>query len=292
MSYLLYYSRAARGRPGSVTDFQGAKMRIGFLQLRPRFGAVRENVRKAVGLLDKLSDATIVLPELFNTGYLFRNEEELSAIAEVIPGGYTVSEMQRLAKRRGLNLVFGMAQKHKGAYYNSAVCVSSKGKIDVYQKVHLFDREKLFFTRGTSFKVVATGDAKLGLLVCFDWIFPEVSRTLALGGAHILCHPSNLVLPFAQDAMKTRCIENRVFAVTANRIGSEHRGSVSLTFTGGSQIVNPAGEVLASAGDRSESLRVVEIDVREASNKCMTPNNNLFEDRAPSLYAALVHRRR
>jgi predicted amidohydrolase len=267
-------------------------MRIGFLQLRPRFGAVKENVRKAAAILDKVSDATIVLPELFNSGYLFRNEEELSSLAETVPGGFTVSEMQRLAKRKRLNLVFGMAQKHRGKFYNSAVYVSSKGKVEVYQKVHLFDREKLFFARGSSFKVVSAGDAKLGLLICFDWAFPEVSRALALDGAQILCHPSNLVLPYAQDAMKTRCIENRVFAITANRIGSEGRGAASLTFTGRSQIVNPMGEVLASASDRSESLRVVEIDIGEANNKNFTPNNHLFKDRVPLLYTALVRKRR
>jgi predicted amidohydrolase len=267
-------------------------MRIGFLQLRPRFGAVKENVRKATATLERISDATIVLPELFNSGYLFRNEEELASIAEAVPGGFTVSEMQKLAKRNRLNLVFGMAQKHRGKFYNSAVYVSSKGTVEVYQKVHLFDREKLFFTKGSSFKVVSAGDAKLGLLICFDWVFPEVSRALALDGAHILCHPSNLILPYAQDAMKTRCIENRVFAITANRIGSERRGATSLAFTGKSQIVNPMGEVLASASDRSESLRVVEIDVGEANNKNFTPNNNLFDDRVPPLYAALVRKRR
>jgi predicted amidohydrolase len=266
-------------------------MRIGFLQLRPRFGAVKENVRKAVSLLDKVSDATIVLPELFNTGYLFRNEEELAPLAEAVPTGFTTSEMIKIAKRRRLNLVFGIAQKYKGKHYNSAVFVSQKGKVDSYQKIHLFDREKLFFTRGKSFKVVSTGDAMLGLLICFDWIFPEVSRTLALRGAQVLCHAANLVLPYGQDGMRTRCVENRVFAVTANRIGSEHRGTVSLSFTGGSQIVGPTGEVLASAGDRSESLRVVEVDVREASNKCVTPNNDIFEDRFPTLYTTLVRKR-
>jgi predicted amidohydrolase len=267
-------------------------MRLGFLQLRPKFGAVKENVRRAISLLDKVSEATIVLPELFNTGYLFRNEEELASLAEVVPGGYTTTELKKLAHRRQLNLVFGLAQKYKGKIYNSAVCITSKGKVESYQKVHLFDREKLFFTRGDSFNVVSTATAKLGLLVCFDWIFPEVARTLALRGAEILCHPANLILPFAQDAMKTRCIENRVFAVTANRIGSERRGTVSLSFTGGSQILGPSGEVLASAGDRSESLRVVEIDVREAANKCVGPNNNIFEDRMPSRYTALVRGRR
>jgi predicted amidohydrolase len=233
-------------------------MRIGFLQLRPKFGATKKNVKKAVTLLSRVSDATIVLPELFNTGYLFRNDEELASLAERVPGGYTVTEMKKIAKRKKLNLVFGMAQKAQRKYYNSAIYISARGKVDVYQKVHLFEREKLFFMRGKSFKVVSTEEAKLGLMICFDWIFPEVSRTLTLRGAHILCHPSNLVLPYAQDAMKTRCIENRVFAITANRIGTERRGTVTLSFTGGSQIISPTGEVLASAGDRSESLKVVD----------------------------------
>ena len=75
-------------------------MRIGFLQLRPKFGAVKINVRKTKSLLDKVSDATIVLPELFNTGYLFRNEEELASLAERVPSGYTTSELKKVAKRR------------------------------------------------------------------------------------------------------------------------------------------------------------------------------------------------
>ncbi len=266
-------------------------MRIGFLQLRPKFGATKNNVRKAVTLLSRVSDATIVLPELFNTGYLFRNEHELASLAERVPGGYTTTELKKIAKRKRLNIVFGIAQKYKRKYYNAAVYISPKGKVEIYQKVHLFEREKLFFTRGKSFKVVPTGEAKLGLMVCFDWIFPEVSRLLTLRGANILCHPSNLVLPYAQDAMKTRCIENRVFSVTANRIGTERRGTVTLTFTGGSQIVSPAGEVLATAGDRSESLKVVDVNIEEAKNKNVTPSNDIIDDRAPSLYTKICSKK-
>lgn len=267
-------------------------MRIGFLQLRPKFGATKTNVKKAVTILSRVSDATIVLPELFNTGYLFRNDEEVASLAERVPGGHTVSEMKKIAKRKRLNLVFGMVQKAQRKYYNAAVYISSKGKVDVYQKVHLFEREKLFFTRGKSLKVISTGEAKLGIMICFDWIFPEVSRSLTLKGSHILCHPSNLVLPYAQDAMKTRCIENRVFAVTANRIGTERRGTVTLAFTGGSQVVSPTGETLASAGDRSESLKVVDVNIEEAKNKNVTPANDIIDDRVPSLYTAICSRKK
>jgi predicted amidohydrolase len=115
-----------------------------------------------------------------------------------------------------------------------------------------------------------------------------VARILALEGAQIICHPANLVLPYCQDAMRTRSIENRVYTVTANRIGGEKRGNVSISFTGNSQIVDPNGNVLAHAGDRSESVKIVEIRAEEADNKAITTNNDLFKDRKVSLYKPLV----
>jgi predicted amidohydrolase len=267
-------------------------MRVGFLQLRVKFGEVKKNVKKAVTLLGKVSDATIVLPELFNTGYLFKNQAEVNSLAEPVLRGYTVSEMKKIAKKRNLNLIFGMAEKKSRVVYNSAVFVSSKGKIESYQKIHLFDREKLFFTPGKSLKMIRTPEAKIGVMVCFDWIMPEVARSLALKGAGILAHPANLVLPWGQQAMKIRSIENRAFSITANRIGMERRGTLNLTFTGGSQIISPAGEVLVSAGDRSESLKVIEIDIAEADDKHVTPSNDIFADRIPRVYSQVTAKKR
>lgn len=266
-------------------------MKVGFLQLRPKFGAVKENVRAAKSLLKNISDAVVVLPELFNTGYLFRSKDELARLAEPLVGGYTVGEMKKLAKSRHLTLVFGMAEKKSRKIYNSAILVTPKGKIISYQKTHLFDREKLFFQPGVNgYAVHLIDGVKIGMMVCFDWFFPEVMRVLALKGAQVVCHPANLVMPYCQDAMRTRSIENKVFSVTANRIGLEKRGSFSLTFTGNSQIVDPTGDVLASAGERSESLKIVEIDVGEALDKTINPNNDLFKDRKVALYKPLVQK--
>jgi predicted amidohydrolase len=266
-------------------------VKIGFLQLRPQFGRVRENVRSAKSMLSGITDTTVVLPELFNTGYLFRNTEEVKRLAESAATGYTVTELKKIAVAQRLNLVFGMAEAKARKYYNSSVLITEKGKIHTYQKAHLFDREKLFFQVGTrAFSPVAVGEGKLGMMICFDWFFPEVTRILALGGAQVICHPSNLVLPWCQDAMRTRCIENRVFAITANRIGTEKRGTHQLTFTGKSQIVNPKGEILVSAGERSETLKVVEINPAEALDKNVTPNNDLFKDRRPTLYKPLLRK--
>jgi predicted amidohydrolase len=267
-------------------------LKIGFLQLRPKFGAVKENVRAAKSLLKNISDAVVVLPELFNTGYLFRSKEELARLSESVANGYTVAEMKKLAKKKNLTIVFGIAEKKAHKYFNTAVLVTGKGTVHTYQKTHLFDREKLFFASGEKSYAVHTVDGvKIGMMVCFDWIYPEVTRVLALRGAQVICHPSNLVLPYCQEAMRTRSLENRVFTVTANRMGTEKRGADSLTFTGNSQIVNPKGDVLASAGERSESLKIVEIDVAEADDKMVTPNNDVFKDRKVSLYKPLVLKR-
>jgi len=266
-------------------------VKIGFLQLRPEFGRVKENVRAARSMLVGLTDATVVLPELFNTGYVFRNIEEVRDLAESATTGYTVTELKKVAVAQQLNLVFGMAEAKNRKYYNSSVLITSKGKIEVYQKAHLFDREKLFFQPGASaFKAHAVEGGKVGMMICFDWFFPEVSRVLALEGAQVICHPSNLVLPWCQDAMRTRSLENKVFSVTANRIGTEKRGTVALTFTGKSQIVTPKGEVLAQASERSESLKVVEVDLNEALDKTVTPNNDLFKDRKVALYKTLLRK--
>lgn len=264
-------------------------MKVGFLQLRPRFGEVKRNIREAKSILKNVSEATIVLPELFNTGYLFRTLDELKDLAESVKSGYTIGEMKKIAKSRKLNLIFGMAEKKSRKFYNTAVLITSKGKVSTYQKVHLFDREKLFFQPGSkSFGVHVVDGVKIGILICFDWIFPEAARVLALRGAQIICHPSNLVLPMGQDAMRTRSIENRVFSITSNRIGVEKRGNLSLSFTGKSQIVDPGGEILANAGERSESLKIVEIDPDQAYDKSVTPTNDVFADRKISLYRSVL----
>ena len=113
---------------------------------------------------------------------------------------------------------------------------------------------------------------------------------MALKGAQIICHPANLIMPYCQDAMRTRSIENRVFSITANRIGNEKRTNVSITFTGHSQIVDPTGNVLARVGNRSESLKIVDIEVGEADNKAINSNNDLFKDRKVSLYKPLLRK--
>ncbi|MGH7227640.1 MAG: nitrilase-related carbon-nitrogen hydrolase [Nitrospiraceae bacterium] len=263
-------------------------MLVGYFQFNPSFGDVKRNLDAVTTRLAQVHCDLMVLPELFASGYQFVSQEEVESLAEPVPGGPTTTRLIELAQDRAMHLVAGLPERHGRHYYNSAVLVGPSGLLGVYRKAHLFYEETLFFSSGeTGFQVWDIGSATVGVMICFDWFYPEAARTLALRGAEILCHPSNLVLPHCPDAMVTRCLENRVFSITANRIGSEERGGKDrLTYVGNSEIVTPCGRILHRAPPDQEELTILEIDPKEARNKSLNPYNDLLRDRRKHLYEA------
>jgi predicted amidohydrolase len=261
-------------------------LKAAFVQTAPVFGEVRSNVDKAVSKLESLDAGLIVLPELYSTGYQFRSKKELLELAEEVPTGYATKRLIEAAKAKGAYIVAGLAERAGRKAYNSAVLVGPRGLVGTYRKAHLFWDEKKIFTKGdTPFKVYKAGKVRVGIMICFDWLFPEAARILALAGAEVICHPSNLVLPYCPEAMITRSLENRVFTITANRVGTEERVSGKpLRFIGTSQVTAPNGEVLARAGSKKEEARVVEIEPAQARGKRITPLNDIFRDRRTDLF--------
>ena len=261
-------------------------MRVGYFQFAPVFGEVSRNLDMIVQVLDRADADVIVLPELCASGYQFVSQEEVDRLSEPVPDGPTTRRLIDVAKRRKMVIVAGLPERAGAVCYNSAVVVGPSGFIGCYRKTHLFYEETLFFKPGDSgFQVWDIGPAKIGIMICFDWYFPEAARTLALKGAEIIGHPSNLVLPNCPDSMPVRCLENRVFAITSNRIGCEARGGKDpLTFIGNSEVVSPKGVILHRAPRDQEELHIVEVDPADARNKSLTPYNDLLRDRRESLY--------
>jgi len=123
------------------------------------------------------------------------------------------------------------------------------------------------------------------MMICFDHLFPESARSLALLGADVICHPANLVMPdLAQRTMAVRALENGVFTATANRVGEESRTDETLVYTGQSQIVGPDGEILARLSSDRAEVAVVEIDIERARKKRITEHNDKLADRHPEHY--------
>jgi len=273
-------------------------MRVGLLQFAPRQRDVRANLDHIARALRGVHADLIVLPELCTTGYLFPSRSEVAKLSEPVPAGRTCETMAVISRDAKTTIVWGMPEAVGERLFNSAVMVTPQGEFHVYRKAHLFVDEKDLFDRGDSpFPVfdlppvirhsdlVIGHSTKVGLLVCFDHFFPEAARTLALRGAQIICHPSNLVLEYAHTNSITRAVENRVFWILANRTGSESIGDKTLAFNGRSQIVAPDGRLLGRAGPDSDELVIVEIDPAEALDKKVTPRNDLFLDRRTDLYS-------
>ncbi len=265
-------------------------MRVGYIQTAPRFGEPDANRAALEAAVCATSAELIVLPELCHSGYVFSSREEASQLAEPIPDGPTSQLLADAARRQRVHIIAGICERQGSELYNSAAVFGPTGHLATYRKVHLFKDEKLWFSPGDRpFEVVDLGTVKIGVLVCYDWRFPEAARALALGGAELIAHPANLVLPYCQEVMRARCIENRIFAVTANRVGTDHRPDGRReTFTGQSQVVDPEGAVLVRASADQPAADTVAIDIALARQKSINARNDLFTDRRPEFYQPLT----
>lgn len=265
-------------------------MKIAFLQSAPRYLDVAYNLERVGAQLSGFEADLIVLPELFTSGYFFRSKADLIRVAEPTPGGPTTERLAAWARSTGATLVAGVAERHGDVFYNSAVVVAPSGYVGTYRKVHLYYEEKTLFAPGDRGLEVyeledREGNAyRLGVMVCFDWYFPEAARTLALKGADVIAHPANLVRPDCPRSMPIRALENHVFTVTANRYGAETKGEETLTFIGQSEICDPDGQILLRAERTGDRLESVEIDPTAARDRQLTAHNHLFDDRRTAMY--------
>jgi predicted amidohydrolase len=262
-------------------------MKIGFVQFAPALGHPEATMQAIDRLIPRAAGAgLVVLPELCNSGYNFQSAEQAWQTSEEVDDSIFLGYVASLCQEHGFHIVVGFNERAGDRLYNSAVLVGPHGYVGRYRKLHLFMNEKDFFQPGDEgLPVFDIGACRLGMLVCFDWIFPEAWRVLALKGADIICHPSNLVLPgLAQRAVPIRALTDRVYVITANRIGTED----DLTFTGMSTVANPNGDILAQASPTEEVVSLVEVDVTLARDKKITPRNDLFADRRPDMYRLLL----
>ena len=256
-------------------------MKLAIIQFAPEFGNLQDTLVKLTVLLDKVREADIVvLPELASTGYNFESKEQALSLSETIEESQYLKFLIETCKSNKYAIATGFSEKEDGKLFNSSIFLDETGVKAVYRKLHLFMNEKNIFEAGDKeLAIIDYNGMKLGMLVCFDWMFPEVWRKLALMGADLILHPSNLVLPYAQSVVPSYALVNRVFIATANRVGTEK----NLSFTGQSIIAGTKGEVLAKAGKQEEIL-MLEIDPKLARDKMITPLNDAFKDRRTDKY--------
>jgi predicted amidohydrolase len=246
-----------------------------------------KNSKRISELIDNIQADIFVLPELCLTGYYFDSNEQAMQAAE-LSRHLNTSFFKQIAQNKQALVIGGFMEQDGPALYNSIVMVSETDTApSVYRKAHLFYHEHKVFTPGdTGFFSVydEKRDIRIGLMICYDWRFPEPTRKLALEGADLIVCPSNLITSIWQQVLPARCIENKLYMAVANRCGSEEAMSETLIFTGGSAIYNFNGAELAKAKTHEDMVIVSEIFPENTRSKAISKFNDLFRDRRPDLY--------
>jgi predicted amidohydrolase len=269
-------------------------MRVAVAQLEPKLAEKERNLDACLARLEEAAAEgaqLTVFPECAIPGYMFDSAEEALPYAEEIPGTST-DAFESECRRLGVHAIAGLIEREGDTLYNAAILIGPDGLIGSYRKTHLpFLGVDRFVTPGDELKVFDTALGRIGLIICYDLRFPEVTRTLALHGADLVALPTNF--PMAAKVQTevitlARAAENRIYLLCANRVGKERTGE----FCGWSQIVDPYGKRLAEAGETEEALLVAEVDVEKARDKdYVVPGEYelyLFGHRRPELYGALV----
>jgi predicted amidohydrolase len=266
-------------------------MLVGLAQLAPAVGDVAANVDRCLIALTEAHQAgcqLVVFPECALSGYMFSDRATARAAAVAV-GGPAVAALVDCCAALKLNCVIGVLLVDGERLWNSALLIGPDGVAGRYDKTHIprLGVDNFVEPGNRPYRVHDTAVGRLGLQICYDWRFPEVTRTLALAGAELIamptCSPSSSA-ELADYIPRTRAVENAVFLVMVNRVGTDGPAD----FVGRSQAVDPDGRVLIDAGGQ-EGLVVVDLDLDQARSKDRNQGDGLYElhlvkDRRPDLY--------
>ncbi|MBN1190384.1 MAG: carbon-nitrogen hydrolase family protein [Dehalococcoidales bacterium] len=274
------------------------RIKIAGVQMDLEITNNRENLDKLIRLLRASAGQgadLVIFPECALSGFVFASRDEALPFMETIPGPAT-GRVADACRELGVYTVFGLLEKDGEKCFNSCVLIGPGGLIGQYRKSHLpcmgIDR---FLNPGQGpYRVYNTALGNIGLFICYDCNFPEVSRSMALEGADILVLPTNWPVGRAKVPnyiLVARAYENKVYLAAVNRVGNE-RGT---TFLGRSKILGVFGDTLAEAGENREEIIYAEISPADARRKhtVVTPGEfevDFFNDRRPELYHRLIER--
>ena len=273
------------------------KVKIAGAQMEP---VILEKERNLSSCLDIIETAAgegarlIVFPECALTGYFFSSMEEAVPVCETVPGPST-EEILAACRRLNVYAVVGMLEQDGDRYYNAAAFIGPSGLVGKHRKLHLpylaVDR---FVNHGNiPLTVYDTELGRIGLGVCYDLMFPEFSRVLALQGADIIVLPSNWPELFGElcpdYVLPVRALANLIYYAGINRVGEE-RG---VKFFGRSKIAHWSGLALAEGEPYEEDIIYADIEPETAREKyqVVTPGEmevDFTRDRRPEFYGPIT----
>jgi predicted amidohydrolase len=267
------------------------KVNVALAQISCKVGDKKHNINVMKNNIKRAKEKganLVIFPELSLTGYL--NRDLTYELAEPIPGS-SIYSLEEIAKKENIHIVFGMPEQSKKAHavlYNTAVLLGPDGLIGKYRKMHLpthsVFEEKRYFRLGYEAPVFETEIGKIGLTICYDMFFPEISRLLRLKGSQlIVCISASPAVRsrFFEVFTAARALENTVFLAYVNLVGVEN----GLQFWGGSRTIAPDGSILAKAKYDEEDLVIGTIDYADLERaEAFVPT---LRDLRPELFNSL-----
>ncbi len=230
-------------------------MLVNVVQSDIKLGDKKINLSKAIDSIKKSKADLFLFPEVFTTGMDLEHVKELS---EHLSG----ESINILKKHSGKKIIAGsLIEEYKGETYNTLFLLEDEKLKGFYRKIHLFRKEKEYFTAGHGVEVVETNQGRIGLSICYDLRFPELYRRQAEKGAILFLVCANFPkerIEHWRTLLKARAIENQAYVIGCNRTGRDEMNE----YNGNSMIMDPSGKVLAEAGGGEQSLEA-EIDLKE-----------------------------
>lgn len=241
------------------------------VQARPVLGDVKANVARVVETLRRERAELVVFPEMFLSGYALRDGFASEAVDM---GGDVVRELAAACRDTGKVLVVGAPVRSavRGLLHNSLLLIDQQGGVRRYDKVYLptfsLFEEDHFFREGASltpFEVTLGGEpVKLGLTICYDLFFPEVTKALAMGGADVLvcasASPSTSRTHF-ESVFPARAVETTCHLLYTNLVGAQD----AALFWGGAQAWNAKGGLIGKAPYDEENVLRVTLDMADVA---------------------------
>jgi len=268
------------------------KITIALGQMSCRVADKKHNMqimKKKINQAKKIKADIIAFPELSLTGYVAR--DRAYELAEPLPNGPSVHEIEKIAKDQDLHIIFGMIERNAKAstiLHNTAVLVSPKGYVGKYRKMHLpthsVFEEKQYFRPGYQAPVFETEVGRIGMMICYDVYFPEITRLLSLKGAQLIVCISaspSVRRRFFETLTVARAIENTIFVAFVNLAGVED----GLQFWGGSRIIAPSGSIISEARYDVDDFTSATIDYADITRvQAWTP---ALRDLRPEIFTSL-----
>jgi predicted amidohydrolase len=267
------------------------RITLGLAQISSERGNKKENLRKIEELTLRANEQgadLVIFPELCLTGYVVK--DQLYDLAETIPGP-TTRAVEELARKTGMHIIFGMpelSKKTRATMYNTAVFIGPKGIIGKYHKMYLpthsVFEEKRYFRPGYQTAAFDTPVGNIGLCICYDLFFPEVTRLTRLAGAQLIVCISaspSVRRNYFETLTAARALENTSYLAYVNLVGVED----GLQFWGGSRLITPTGDIVAKAKYDEEDFVLCEVDFEDLrSAEAFIPT---LKDLRPELFDEL-----